>query len=358
MVGRVDVVVVGLGVMGGAVTATLADRGMRVLGVDRAWPAHDGAASSGGSRILRRAYRSHPEYGRLTGPALAGWLALQEQVSTQLFLPTGGLLVGRSDSAALRGAVAVAAADDVPYHVMDTGELRRRYGGLRFATDAVAFVDEEAGVLLAEPCVRAFHQLAVASGAELRFGTTVDLADLLRLWTDDHIVDCGGSTVRADAVVLAIGADVTGVGWPPVTTERTVSYWLAPGDHAAALAPDRLPFVEWQVAQGEFCLMPALADGIKVKFHHTGQTVPPGAAPADTDSAEFDEARTMLAELTGLRLAPLRSKPALYTNTADGRFVVGGHPAAPGVVVVSACSGHGFKFAPVIATEVVAVMSC
>jgi sarcosine oxidase len=354
----VDVVVVGLGVMGGAVTATLAGRGLRVLGVDRAWPAHEGAASSGGSRILRRAYRSYPEYGRLTGPALAGWLALQEQVGTRLFLPTGGLLVGRFDSDALRRAVAAATADDVPYHMMDGGELRRRYEGLRFAADAAGFVDEEAGVLLAEPCVRAFHQLAVASGAELRFGTKVDLANVLPLWTDDHVVDCGGSTVRAEAVVLAVGPAVTGVGWPAVTTERTVSYWLAPGDHVAALTPDRLPFVEWQVGQGEFCLMPALADGVKVKFHHTGQTVAPDVAPADPDGAEFDEARMMLAELTGLHLAPLRSMPALYTNTADGRFVVGGHPAAPGVVVVSACSGHGFKFAPVIATEVVAAMSC
>jgi sarcosine oxidase len=38
----------------------------------------------------------------------------------------------------------------------------------------------------------------------------------------------------------------------------------------------------------------------------------------------------------------------LYTNSPDDEFIVDRHPAAPGVAFASACSGHGFKFAPVI----------
>ena len=38
----------------------------------------------------------------------------------------------------------------------------------------------------------------------------------------------------------------------------------------------------------------------------------------------------------------------LYTNTPDGDFILDTHPAAAGVAFASACSGHGFKFAPVI----------
>jgi sarcosine oxidase len=38
----------------------------------------------------------------------------------------------------------------------------------------------------------------------------------------------------------------------------------------------------------------------------------------------------------------------MYTNTPDGHFAVGLHPNDPRVTVVSACSGHGFKFAPVM----------
>jgi sarcosine oxidase len=42
------------------------------------------------------------------------------------------------------------------------------------------------------------------------------------------------------------------------------------------------------------------------------------------------------------------AKVCLYTNTPDETFVIDRHPAAPGVAFASACSGHGFKFAPII----------
>jgi glycine/D-amino acid oxidase-like deaminating enzyme len=38
----------------------------------------------------------------------------------------------------------------------------------------------------------------------------------------------------------------------------------------------------------------------------------------------------------------------MYTNTPDGDFIIDLHPNDPRIVVISACSGHGFKFAPVI----------
>jgi glycine/D-amino acid oxidase-like deaminating enzyme len=38
----------------------------------------------------------------------------------------------------------------------------------------------------------------------------------------------------------------------------------------------------------------------------------------------------------------------MYTNTPDEHFWIGRHPAHRRVLIASACSGHGFKFAPVI----------
>jgi glycine/D-amino acid oxidase-like deaminating enzyme len=37
-----------------------------------------------------------------------------------------------------------------------------------------------------------------------------------------------------------------------------------------------------------------------------------------------------------------------YTNTPDEHFILDYHPEFPHVVVASPCSGHGFKFLPVI----------
>jgi sarcosine oxidase len=38
----------------------------------------------------------------------------------------------------------------------------------------------------------------------------------------------------------------------------------------------------------------------------------------------------------------------LYTNTTDEHFIVDVHPEDARVVLLSPCSGHGFKFAPAI----------
>jgi glycine/D-amino acid oxidase-like deaminating enzyme len=47
------------------------------------------------------------------------------------------------------------------------------------------------------------------------------------------------------------------------------------------------------------------------------------------------------------------SEVCMYTNTPDGDFILDWHPRHPQVLVVSPCSGHGFKFASALG-EVVA----
>ena len=42
----------------------------------------------------------------------------------------------------------------------------------------------------------------------------------------------------------------------------------------------------------------------------------------------------------------------MYTVTPDSRFVIDRHPEHENVLVVSACSGHGFKHSPAIGEAV------
>jgi len=68
---------------------------------------------------------------------------------------------------------------------------------------------------------------------------------------------------------------------------------------------------------------------------------------ADAEVAPLRRALSTL--LPDLARAPVReSAVCLFTNTPDQHFVIGVHPAHPRVVVSSACSGHGFKFASAI----------
>ena len=49
---------------------------------------------------------------------------------------------------------------------------------------------------------------------------------------------------------------------------------------------------------------------------------------------------------------PLRTVSCLYTSTRGSRFVIDRHPEHDAVMVVSACSGHGFKHSPAIGEAV------
>jgi sarcosine oxidase len=44
----------------------------------------------------------------------------------------------------------------------------------------------------------------------------------------------------------------------------------------------------------------------------------------------------------------VNARVCLYTNTPDDRFIATSPAGMPGVTVLSACSGHGFKFAAVM----------
>jgi sarcosine oxidase len=44
----------------------------------------------------------------------------------------------------------------------------------------------------------------------------------------------------------------------------------------------------------------------------------------------------------------IAAKTCLYTMTPDGDFLIDHVPGAPQIIFASPCSGHGFKFAPVI----------
>ena len=59
---RADVIVVGLGAMGSAVTYQLAKRGLRVIGVDRFSPPHDRGSTHGETRITRLAVGEGAEH--------------------------------------------------------------------------------------------------------------------------------------------------------------------------------------------------------------------------------------------------------------------------------------------------------
>jgi sarcosine oxidase len=345
-----DVAIVGLGAMGSAAAWHLARRGVRVVGLDRHTPPHPFGSTHGHSRIIREAYFEHPLYVPLVQRAYALWRELEAETGRALMKPTGGLMIGPEDGTLVRGVEQSARLHRLPCVRWSAAEVRERVPALRGVPDrVVALWEPHAAMLRPEAAVEAMLASARTHGAEIVCDTVVTG------WrTDgrDVVLATPSRDYHASHLVLAAGPWITHL-LPhtrlPLAIERAVQFWFEPASDAPAHRPDRLPvfIVEWD-RDRLFYGLPDHGHGVKVAEHHAGE---PTSADHVRRTVSDEERRAIrglaLSWLPALgRLA--EASVCMYTNTPDGHFVIDRLPKHPNVVVASACSGHGFKFAPAV----------
>ncbi|HEX2722707.1 MAG TPA: N-methyl-L-tryptophan oxidase [Gemmatimonadaceae bacterium] len=347
-----DVIVAGLGAMGSATAAHLAMRGMRVLGLERWRPGHRNGSSHGDSRIIREMYFEHPMYVPLLKRAYDLWEELAERSRERLLHTTGGLMIGPENGALVSGTLRSAREHGLSHEVLSAGEVARRYPAFNLREDLLAVLDPRAGYLDPEACNLAHLETARQYGADLRFDETV-----LR-WNafDDGVtVTTACGSYSADHLVLAVGARtrdlLRGVDLP-LEVERQAVFWLDPDIDSGSYDEPAFPIYAYEYEPREICYgFPRLPRGVKSSIMHGGEIIPDADEVERTvRDEEVDPLRRALAPiLPGLaRAAVSEREVCLFTNTPDHDFVIDLHPEHPQVVVSSACSGHGFKFASVI----------
>lgn len=343
-------IVAGLGAMGGAAAYHLAKRGKTVLGLDRFRPPHDRGSSHGESRIIREAYWEHPGYVPLVQRAYGLWAEAEKAARTTLYRQTGAVLMGVPDGTMIPGARRALNDHGIAHEDLSVSEVRKRFPALRPKAGLEALFETRAGILDPERCVQAHLDLAAKHGATLRFG------EALLSWTSAHDgveVRTDRRTYRAEKLVLAAGpwmAELLTDAGVPLQVERQVISWWRPKAHPERFALGRLPIYLFENAQDQFWYgFPDLGTGVKAARHHQGKIVDPDKPIEAGTAAEIAGLRplfrTSMPDLDG---DVLRVTTCLYTNTPDAHFILDTHPEDPNVVVASPCSGHGFKFAPVV----------
>ncbi|KAF5834087.1 hypothetical protein DUNSADRAFT_9401, partial [Dunaliella salina] len=85
--------------------------------------------------------------------------------------------------------------------------------------------------------------------------------------------------------------------------------------------------------------------GFKIgKYNHLGEAVHPDNMNRSMTAADEEALRAAVRQFfpaaNGLLL---NYSTCLFTNTPDGHFIIDRHPCHEQVLIVSACSGHGFK---------------
>jgi sarcosine oxidase len=340
-----DVIVIGLGATGGAAFYHLARNGMHVLGLDAASPPHDGGSSHGGTRIYRQAYYEAPEYVPLALRALELWHELEREMNQTLFVRTGALTIGPEHGELVSGAVLSAQKHAIPHEALERDEVVRRFPAFAPPDGTVALFEPTAGVLMVEECIAAHISLARKHGGDARMNETVTA---LEEGQGQVVVRTSRGEHRAERVIVAAGAwtpRLLGIEHAFLVTRETV-HWLNPRSPNAK-APD-CPVSMIQFDEGPiFYSIPDFGQGFKAGLHHAGPVTDPSNAPVHASDA--DQVLQIAERLVpGAAGRVLKSAPCYYTTTADHHFAIGALATAPGIIVASACSGHGFKFAPAL----------
>jgi sarcosine oxidase len=353
-----DVIVVGLGAFGAAILYQLASRKVAVTGIDRFSPPHVMGSSHGETRITRLAVGEGDSYAPLVRRSHEIWRALEASEGARLMTQTGGLIFGPREGmprhhgrdAFVNGTIALAERTGIAHEVLEPAAIAARYPQFALRGDEIAYFEPEAGMLAPEACVRVQLAAARAHGATI--------------WTNEQVLsidqDAGGVTVRTASDTLRAARCIVSAGaWVGqllggAVARRTRVYrqtlhWFA-ADDAAAYAPGRFPIFIWIYGPTEadsFYGFPETqaGAGVKVASEQYATVADPDTVVRDVASEESAamHRRHVAGRLRGVSARAVDAKACLYTVTPDAGFIVDRAPGMDRVLVVSACSGHGFK---------------
>jgi sarcosine oxidase len=359
-----EVIVVGLGAMGSCALWALARRGVRVLGVDQFDPPHDQGSSHGETRLIRSAMIEGAPYVPLIRRAFTLWHELANEAQRALLVRTGVLFISPDGTGHVAAQAARALSSiGLPFETLTSAELERRYPQHRDCSQLVATFDPSGGFVRAEETVSAGIGLAEQHGARVMRRTIATSVSSrsdggVAVETDKGIITAGRAVVSAGAWLSTLLHD-RGI---PVAVERQVFAYFEL-DGSSSFAPDEFPAFMRVDAIGEqrtkdawlshgLSGFPSL-DGARLKLVLLEAGRPTTLATLDrhVPDAQLEELKVLEVDprLTGLgRPVPGSGHACLYTNSPDRDFIIGPLPGEPDIILVSACSGHGFKFSPAV----------
>jgi glycine/D-amino acid oxidase-like deaminating enzyme len=352
------VAVVGAGIFGVTAALELRSRGHRVVLMDPGPLPHPLAASTDISKVVRMEYGSDEAYMALMEQARRGWLAWNEEWAAEglepLYHETGVLMVCRDpmtdggyEFESWRMLLKRAHRPDR----LDRAALVERFPAWNSGRYVDGFYHARGGYAESGRVVEALLRRAQRDGVELR--PTTRVGGLLERGGRVGGVRCDdGSTVEADAVVLAAGAWtnklIPGLASSIRATGHAV-FHLRPSDPELFKA-ERFPVFTADVARTGYYGFPLSREGVvKVANHGLGRPIDPDASRAVTEEDE-GRLRAFLAEtFPALVEAPIEyTRLCLYADTQDEDLWIARDPDLQGLSVASGGSGHGFKFAPVL----------
>jgi sarcosine oxidase len=341
-----DVVIIGAGSAGSMASWQLAQRGLRVIGIDRFPVPGPFSAYAGESRVFRMVYMEGGQYTPLLRRARDLWRELEAASGAELLSVTGLVTITEHDHPVHAALLRAGREQGLSFEDVSGPEARRRLPEHLIRDGDVAVFDPEGGFLRSEQAVYCALEQARRHGA-----TFLGNREVRALERDGSgwLVRTDAEEVRAPRVLVSPG---TGAG-PVCAALGThlavlpqVLTWFPIADHELLACQEQQVFIRSSRA-AQFYGFPS-TDGwtVKVAASVYLDEAPSMARPVTWDPRHLDTVQSWVGTfLPALVPRPVRAVVCADGYTADETGLLGFVPGMDGVVVAVGFSGHGFKMA-------------
>jgi sarcosine oxidase/L-pipecolate oxidase len=371
----VDYQIIGCGIFGLTLALELKRRqpDVRIRLFDRFEPPVPDGASVDQSRIVRADY-ADPVYAQLGLEARKAWLADTELCTC--YHETGFILTvqGEDDRGYLESCLA-----NVREHGIDAAELSHEqiFDRLKQPVSSThtlrGYSNPKSGWADAEATIRILYKrLRGQPGVSFVFEAVkrlvYDQETVMGLETESHARFDAGQTV------LATGAwQLADVPVPTLATGQVIAWITSSAEDERQLSPNMPVLINF--SSGWFALPPYKGE-IKIARHALGYTnmqllndsgssrmvSVPRTSISHPGQTIPDEGEKALREGLRLFLPHLADEPFVrtrvcwYSDTPTGDFLIDWHPTKRNLFVATGGSGHAFKFAPILGTQICNVL--
>lgn len=351
--GAQTALIVGGGVYGLATAWRLARRGVKVTVLEAGSLPNPRGSSYDEHRIIRHAYGKLEGYARLMPAAFELWEELWDDLGRSHYAPVGATYFLRHDDGWHDLTLAALNEMSVPWRYVPPAEVETRFPMIETRGLQRVVATQGAGMLFP---VRILTDLVVhlsRLGVRLVTGAQVSSVD-----PDRAEARGDGRTWSADLLVVAAGPWIDRLApslHGRVVPSRQAVLYLAPPEALMGAWSQAPVIVTRGVDGGLYTMPPRCGARFKVGDHRFSREGDPDGDRIPTDD-DIERVRALFAEgfRQPERYAPLEAKACYYTVTEDEAFIVEALGARS--YAVSACSGHGFKLAPLVADQLARTM--
>ena len=349
MDGKLRVSVVGGGIAGLSTARALRRLGHEVILFERGPLPNPEASSYDQHRLIRYPYGASAAYTAMVGEAYRAWDGVWSDLGERHYAQTGTLVVRRDGEAWSGASASTLRQSGIAHSALDPTICDQRYPHLAWANTLGAYYLETGGTLFADRITTSLVHWLRRNGAQLHVHALVKSVDS----ETGAVTLADGASERADAVVVTAGA------WLPelvpevaamLTPSRQVVVYIEPPQTSASAWLESPMVLDLDGAIALYIVPPRLGAGLKTGDHAftgTGDPTAPRGVRLGEAEAIFAKCGQIVRDADQYRIAS--AKDCFYTVAPDERFYV--HQTGKRWIV-SACSGHGFKFGPVLGDAV------